>query len=411
MASSNNDIQLVEHSVLQTTFSVDANEHSNLQSQPVPSDRMNRLKWIATAPTSVKNYLFSLEFSTIVGIGLALLTVLGTVIGVPILYSFKSKEIATSSGITLRWNTKARTIIGISGEAGASADQVSKPLGLKFESPNTLYIADYQNNRVQKWQIDATNGTTVAGQADASIGNAANLFHYPAYFVLDPNDNIYVSDRYNFRVQLWAKGASSGQTIAGTGVAGIGTDQLNNPWGIALDYNASTIYIADCYNNRVMKYKLGEMNGTLVAGGNGQGTTNKQLFYPTGLYFDLSTNSVVIANWGGNNIVQWVLGDDHWTILAGDFNGVIGSTSTLLNGPYDMVFDYMKNLYVADTGNQRVQLFIKGQMNGTTIAGSTGTQGNTHSLLYNPYSLALDDQLNLYIADTFNNRIQRYSRY
>ncbi|CAF0960717.1 unnamed protein product [Adineta steineri] len=56
MASSNNDIQLVEHSVLQTTFSVDANEHSNLQSQPVPSDRMNRLKWIATAPTSVNGH-------------------------------------------------------------------------------------------------------------------------------------------------------------------------------------------------------------------------------------------------------------------------------------------------------------------------------------------------------------------
>jgi len=160
-----------------------------------------------------------------------------------------------------------------------------------------------------------------------------------------------------------------------------------------------------------MQYQLGEMNGTLVAGGIGQGKGITQLFFPTGLYFDSSSNSLVIANWGGSNIIRWTLGADHWILIAGTINGDTGSTSSLLNGPYNMVFDPMGNLYVADTGNHRIQLFIAGQKNATTIAGSTGNEGSTQGLLNNPYSLALDNQLNLYVADTFNNRIQRFSRY
>jgi len=109
-------------------------------------------------------------------------------------------------------------MVGISGESGNSEDRLFNPLALKFDSSNTLYIADYQNNRVQKWILGASNGTTIAGQADATIGNAPDEFHYPADLVLDSSGNIYVSDRYNYRVQLWLKGATTGSTIAGTGI-------------------------------------------------------------------------------------------------------------------------------------------------------------------------------------------------
>lgn len=160
-----------------------------------------------------------------------------------------------------------------------------------------------------------------------------------------------------------------------------------------------------------MKYKLGSLNGTVVAGGNGQEKNPTHLFWPTGLYFDSLTSSLVIANWGANNIVRWVLGDDHWTLLVGTNDGQWGNTGSLLNGPYDITFDPMGNLYVADTGNHRVLLFLAGYRNGTVIAGSTEVSGSTHSLLNNPYSLQLDDSLNLYVSDTFNHRIQRFSRY
>ena len=71
----------------------------------------------------------------------------------------------------------------------------------------------------------------------------------------------------------------------------------------------------------------------------------------------------------------------------------------------------MGNVYVADMSNHRMQLFVVGQSDGITIAGVTGISGANSTLLYRPYSVALDNQLNLYVSDTSNHRIQRFSRY
>ena len=69
------------------------------------------------------------------------------------------------------------------------------------------------------------------------------------------------------------------------------------------------------------------------------------------------------------------------------------------------------NIYVVDTYNQRIQVFLVGQSNGTTIAGVTSILGSTSNLFRYPYSLALDHQFNLYICDTYNFRVQRFLRY
>ena len=136
-----------------------------------------------------------------------------------------------------------------------------------------------------------------------------------------------------------------------------------------------------------------------------------QLFNPVGLYFDSSTNSLVIANSGDNTIVRWVIGASSWTLVAGDIYGLSGSTSTLLNCPFDVTLDPMGNIYVADRYNHRIQFVLAGQTNGTTIAGVTGVSGSTSTLLNNPLSLALDSQLNLYVADSYNYRVQKFPRY
>ncbi|CAF3704309.1 unnamed protein product [Rotaria sp. Silwood1] len=195
------------------------------------------------------------------------------------------------------------------------------------------------------------------------------------------------------------------------GSPGTLNNQLTYPQGIARDSSSGTLYIADTFNHRVMRYLPNTLSGTVVAGGNDQGLGNTQLFYPYSICFDLSSNSLVISNWAANNVVRWVLGATSWTLVAGDISGSSGSTSTLFDQPFDITLDSWGNLYVADSHNYRIQFFLAGQSNSTTIAGFTGIPGDNATLLYVPSSVILDDQLNLYVADTFNHRIQKFQHY
>ena len=100
-----------------------------------------------------------------------------------------------------------------------------------------------------------------------------------------------------------------GTTIAGTtGVVGNSSDKLNLPYGIAYDSITHGIYISDYNNFRIMYYAPGVRNGTIVAGGNGQGLNNNQLGLLPNVYHDVVTNSLFIAQCSTNNIIQWPLG-------------------------------------------------------------------------------------------------------
>ena len=229
--------------------------------------------------------------------------------------------------------------------------------------------------------------------------------------MVENEGDIYVVDRDNHRIQLWKFNSSFGLTVAGLGVSGSNASQLYRPQDIFRDEKSGALYIADTSNSRIMRYFRNESTGTVVAGGNGLGNSNIQLHYPTGARFGVSTDILMIVNHGTNNIVQWKIGDLNRTVFTGNINGATGSTSTQLYGPECLITDPMGNLYVADGSNRRVQFFLPDQPNGTTIAGKTGIFGSNSTLLYQPFDVALDTQLNLYVADMLNHRIQKFLRY
>ena len=194
-----------------------------------------------------------------------------------------------------------------------------------------------------------------------------------------------------------------------SGTNGSSINELSNPRGLALNSISGALYIADSDNHRVMSY-LSNVP-TLVAGGNGSGTSNTQLNFPNGLAFDSSSNSLYIVNYASHNVVRWVLGESSWTLVAGSPAGTAGVLSTMLYYPIGLTLDAMGNIYVADYNNHRIQLFMRGKLNGTTIAGVTSTAGNHAYLLYYPYGVALDSDFNLFVVDRSNQRIQKFLRY
>lgn len=85
---------------------------------------------------------------------------------------------------------------------------------------------------------------------------------------------------------------------------------------------------------------------------------------------------------------------------------VIGVDAARLNFPVAVAVNSVKSVYVADRLNDRVQLWLNGSSNGTTVAGSSiGTTGFSLTLLNSPSDIELDSNGNIYIADSQNNRV------
>lgn len=193
--------------------------------------------------------------------------------------------------------------------------------------------------------------------------------------------------------------------------AGDAINKLNYPYGVALNPILNELYVADKDNHRIISFAFNNTNGTVMFGGNGPGYNNTQLRYPTCVYFDSFSNNWVVCNTEAHNVVQFTAYVNMWTIVAGNINGSVGTTSTEFYTPFKLTFDPMGNMYVADCNNHRIQFFNANQKNGITIAGFSGISGSNATTLYRPRSARLDNQLNLYVADSQNHRIQKFLRY
>ncbi len=86
--------------------------------------------------------------------------------------------------------------------------------------------------------------------------------------------------------------------------------------------------------------------------------------------------------------------------------GIAGSGVSQLNNPQGVASDSNKNIYVADTGNNRIEVFYA---NVSTAPLTWGGTGNASGNFESPIGIALDSSNNVYVADTLNNRIQKFT--
>ena len=302
-------------------------------------------------------------------------------------------------GINMSWNMTGTTMAGTTGTFGGAANQLSQPWNLFVDANKNMYIADAANHRIQLWPAGASSGTTIAG-ISGSWGSSNTQLNMPSDIFVDANGNFYVADRNNNRIQYFRNGTTNGITVS-TGWGGTGGFR-----GVQVT-SAGLIYGSDTSNNALWR------NNTVPLGYAGGGGGSNQLNGNQGIALDTNVNVgyVYIANGNQHTIVQWIPGNNYGTVVAGN-NGVQGISSTTMAYPVAVRIDPLGNLFVVDNNNHRVQLYCRFptiSSTARTIAG-TGSLGSTATTLRYPSGLALDSDLNLYVADNDNHRIQRFAR-
>lgn len=222
---------------------------------------------------------------------------------------------------------------------------------------------------------------------------------------VDSYSNLYVLDTGNFRVTKWTSNATNGLVVAGGYGKGNDTNQLNYPGGMFIGLNPSIIWIADTGNSRIVRWNSSS-TGVIVYGSNG--TANNQFYNPLGLFIDeSSSDTIYVADTYNHRIQMWLPRTNSGITVAGR-TGIFGNELSLLFYPSTLVLDSNGFMFILDSGNNRIVRWIKESSSGMIIAGIS-SYGNLPSQLYFPSSFKIDRNGNLIVADTFNNRIQKFS--
>ncbi|CAF3427270.1 unnamed protein product [Rotaria socialis] len=170
--------------------------------------------------------------------------------------------------------------------------------------------------------------------------------------------------------------------------------------------NQRYLYVSDVGKHEVRRYQLGEKNGTLVAGGNGQGNGLYQLDMPRYLFVDRQ-QTVYVADNENHRVMKWNKGAREGIVVAGGHGK--GNALKQLSHPNGIFVDTLGTLYVADTWNHRVMRWTQGDKKQSTVVAGGNGEGKGANQFSNPIGLSFDLQGNLYVVDNENNRVQRFS--
>jgi trimeric autotransporter adhesin len=350
---------------------------------------------------------------------------------------------------------------GFSGDGGPAINaSLQTPYGLTVDGAGNIYIADTYNYRVRKITAGVINtivGNGVAGYSgDGGSATSASLYQplsvavdsagtlyigavstgvrkvtggiittvpIPAGFgqavAVDPAGALYVASG----TQILKVSSGKTVTVAGNGSSGSLGDgapaisaSLSEAYGVTVD-SVGNLYIADTFNQRVRKVNSSGIITTVAKGGqtgDGEPANSSFLFQPWGVAVDSSGNLFIADS--GNNRVRKVSGGIITTVAGNGnagFSGDAGlAVNATLNGPRDVAVDGAGNLYIADSSNARVRKVSGGVITtvaGGNFAGDLGDGGPATSASINPESIALDAANNLYISDIANSRIRKVS--
>jgi len=288
------------------------------------------------------------------------------------------------------------------GTFGSLDGQFGKPSGVAVDSPGDVYVTDGNNNRMQKFDSEGnfiTKWGSFCNTAASGVDACDGRFNYLIGVAVDSTDNVYVADYNNHRIQ---KFDSNGTFLTRWGsycdTAASGVDACNGqfkyPVGVAIDA-LGNIFVADSHNHRIQKF---DSTGTYLTKWGSDGTGDGELKNAVGVAVDTSGN-VYVADSGNTRIQKF----DNNGGYIGQW-GTDGPGDGEFRDPVGVAVDAAGNVYVVGKANHRVQKF---DSTGTFLT-KWGSEGNDAGQFSYPWGLAVDDSGIVYVADRGNDRIQKF---
>ena len=250
---------------------------------------------------------------------------------------------------------------GYSGDNGqATSANIKNPNGINLDSAGNVYFGESGNNVMRKITVSTGIISTVAGIGSTSGGYnsdgiqaTAAMLNYPCDVVLDSFGNLYITDRYNYRVRKVDVSTGIITTIIGTGTSsstGDGTAAtaatIKGACYSRFD-STGNYYIAECEGSRVRKVTTVTTEIPTPA------PSVQPTYFPS-----LSPHSIsVISTIAGTGLASF----------SGD-NGQ--ATSADINFPHGIALDSSGNVYFCDPGNSRVRKITAATGIITTYAGT-----------------------------------------
>ena len=295
--------------------------------------------------------------------------------------------------------------MGGNGE-GREPNQLYRPFSialLQGEKDMALFVADKENKRIVRWPLHeecgaaACGGVVVAGEG--SLLNGINDLGVDFKICLDKQGHLLVASiGDNFDRVLKFRG-DRGVELPVQSLDASVRDVTAGPSGI--------LYILDSDGRRVLKRKEqpgGEIQVTVVAGGDVSGPEAEQLDEAENLFVTLE-GCIYVADTGNHRVQRWDLGASAGVTVAGG-NGPCGDLNQL-DSPRGLAVTADGHIYIADELNHRVVKWSHGQSIGAVVAGGMGRGSEPHQL-DQPIDVVLDSRGALYVAEFVNNRVSRW---
>ena len=289
------------------------------------------------------------------------------------------------------------------GSQGAGNGQFNGPTAVAVDPSGNVYVADYGNHRIQKFipngnyitqwgspgdsyfaegvAVDPSGNVYVVGNESTikkfdSNGNFITAWENSfnnlgsGQIATDLLENIYATNHYVCYLSACPgpmtrysirKFDSNGNLMVEWGESGAGDDQFWAPRGVAADASGN-VYVADTVNHRIQKF---DSNGNFISKWAIEGSEEGQSPAPYAISADSGGNVYVFV--GSDRIRKY----DSTGNLITEW-GYWGQAEGQFDGPAGIAVDSSGNVYVADSGNDRIQKFSPSQQGPIPLPDLTG---------------------------------------